>query len=324
MAVVRARHDLGESFHALAPRSRLGRAPDCEVVVAHARVSAVHLGISWARGAWVARDLGSTNGTRIDDRLIEPRERVTLRVGTVLSLGGPASIEVLDIGPPGPAARGEDGALVTGSGGLLEIPGVGEALEPVSLTESVRRGWTLERIDGVSTRVRDSDVVCLGGRSWTLLLPREETGALPSTFSEPVGPLSLAEVVLCFEPSLDEEHVALVLSRSTGQQVRVSGRFANYLLLVLARARLEDREQRIPERDQGWIDSAELARMLAVAPERLNIEVFRARRALSAVGMIDAARIVERRPTSRQLRIGTGRIELGDRASRQEGVLAAG
>jgi hypothetical protein len=47
-----------------------------------------------------------------------------------------------------------------------------------------------------------------------------------------------------------------------------------------------------------------------MAPPQLNIEVFRIRRQFAAAGVVDAANIVERRPRTRQLRIGTGRVSI--------------
>jgi hypothetical protein len=47
-----------------------------------------------------------------------------------------------------------------------------------------------------------------------------------------------------------------------------------------------------------------------MAPPQLNIDVFRIRKQFSLLGVIDAASIVERRPGTHQLRIGTGAITI--------------
>jgi hypothetical protein len=47
-----------------------------------------------------------------------------------------------------------------------------------------------------------------------------------------------------------------------------------------------------------------------MTPPLLNIDVFRIRGQFAAAGVVDAADILERRPPSRQLRIGTGRLTI--------------
>ena len=54
----------------------------------------------------------------------------------------------------------------------------------------------------------------------------------------------------------------------------------------------------------------QLARDLDMLPSQLNVEVFRIRKHLASRGVIDAAGVIERRRSTRQLRIGTGRMEI--------------
>ena len=64
---------------------RVGRAPDCDVVVPSPRVSRYHAELSVdAQGARV-RDLGSTNGTAVDGRPVREAE---LRPGDRVAFGG--------------------------------------------------------------------------------------------------------------------------------------------------------------------------------------------------------------------------------------------
>ncbi len=48
----------------------IGRAPGCEVVIDDARVSKLHARVVCRRGRWVVEDLGSTNGTLLNDRVV--------------------------------------------------------------------------------------------------------------------------------------------------------------------------------------------------------------------------------------------------------------
>lgn len=47
-------------------QARIGRSPECEVVLSHPSVSRVHAQVCDAGGAWWLRDLGSKNGSFID------------------------------------------------------------------------------------------------------------------------------------------------------------------------------------------------------------------------------------------------------------------
>jgi hypothetical protein len=63
----------------------LGRAPDCDCVIAAEVVSRRHARIRRVNGAWAVRDLGSLNGTRVNGwRVIAETE---IRPGDYLSLG---------------------------------------------------------------------------------------------------------------------------------------------------------------------------------------------------------------------------------------------
>lgn len=46
----------------------IGRAPDCDVVLDHNTISKRHCEIKKVRGKYLIRDLGSTNGTRVNGR----------------------------------------------------------------------------------------------------------------------------------------------------------------------------------------------------------------------------------------------------------------
>jgi hypothetical protein len=63
----------------------IGRAPPADVIVADKAVSAQHARFEFADGLWRVSDLGSTNGTRLNDRPVVAPSR--LRRGDQLELG---------------------------------------------------------------------------------------------------------------------------------------------------------------------------------------------------------------------------------------------
>jgi pSer/pThr/pTyr-binding forkhead associated (FHA) protein len=89
----------------------LGRAADNAICLDDPLVSAHHARISFAGGQWLLEDLGSRNGTRVNDLMVE--SPIALAAGDVLTLGGiTLSFEAgpaQDGGRAAPASAGSDG-----------------------------------------------------------------------------------------------------------------------------------------------------------------------------------------------------------------------
>ena len=68
-------------------RISIGRARNCDVVVRHASVSKLHAHFIFDGADLLFADAKSTNGCKVNDRRIEPGERVPLSCGDVLSIG---------------------------------------------------------------------------------------------------------------------------------------------------------------------------------------------------------------------------------------------
>jgi len=66
----------------------VGRDADCEVALSHRSVSRRHARLDMRSATTAVRDLGSTNGTRLNDVPLGPHEDATLRSGDLLQLGG--------------------------------------------------------------------------------------------------------------------------------------------------------------------------------------------------------------------------------------------
>jgi len=167
--------------------------------------------------------------------------------------------------------------------------------EPVVLTEGAQIGfggaddcWTL--IDATSPDDSQFVVEHEGWNSTQVEIPRELVeGSTPG---------------LVFHVSLDEEHVELTV-RGGGKEERLAARNRFYMLLVLARARIRDQaDSELPEAEHGWMYGDELCRMLRIDEGRLRVDIFRIRRQLEQLGVGRPAKIIERRPNSKSLRIG--------------------
>jgi pSer/pThr/pTyr-binding forkhead associated (FHA) protein len=72
----------------------LGRSRDCEVVLEDANVSRKHAEVRPSGGSWVVRDLGSTNGVKVNGRRITGAQ--SLKRGDAIELGTSRVIFDLD------------------------------------------------------------------------------------------------------------------------------------------------------------------------------------------------------------------------------------
>jgi len=91
----------------LASSNLLGRAADNAIRLEDPLVSAHHARISYAGGQWLLEDLGSRNGTRVNELPVETP--IALASGDVVQLGGKA-LRFSDGAPPaGDAGIGGEG-----------------------------------------------------------------------------------------------------------------------------------------------------------------------------------------------------------------------
>ncbi len=295
-----------QSRHILSSRDLVGRSRHCDLRIEKPFVSNEHAVLQWSGERWDLRDLGSRNGTFLDGERIEPGVLVPLSAGVTLDFGAAEeSWRLLDVSAPVPLARTEDGrAEVLGDGGLLVLPDP----EAPEITVFLRRGsvWVAEHGD-TEEPVTDRSLVIAGEKRWMLRLPE----ALISTEGAPQTPASAVEkLALRFRVSRDEEHVELT-AREGERDLDLGARAHHHVLLVLARQRLRDQsDDGLPETSHGWLYQDDVARMLVIDEPRVNVDIYRARKQLAKAGALDPVGVVERRAGTRQLRIGTGRIEI--------------
>ncbi|HKY83407.1 MAG TPA: FHA domain-containing protein [Anaerolineales bacterium] len=76
------------ALFSLAYSNLLGRAPDNAIRIEDPLVSAHHARISFAGGQWLVEDLGSRNGTRVNELPVDTP--IALASGDIVHLGGKA------------------------------------------------------------------------------------------------------------------------------------------------------------------------------------------------------------------------------------------
>ena len=284
----------GESRR-LSGRSLVGRSSSCQLQLQQPTASAEHAVVSFDGQRWWLRDLSSRNGTWIDQERVPPGTQRPLHPGQRLGFGAPQAqwLFACDRAPQ-PRATGPQGQIVEAENHLLVLP------SPEAPTVMVFRGqggrWMAET-DTDFTAVADGDTLLVQEQAFVLELPTP----LPGTAAPAEPMVSLDQVRLAFRVTQDEEYVELSLSHPVGTTA-LPPRAHQYLLLLLARARTRDAH--LPASSQGWVYRDELMRDLRLDDNALNVAVHRARKQFASAEISEAARIIERRIQTGQLRIG--------------------
>jgi pSer/pThr/pTyr-binding forkhead associated (FHA) protein len=279
----------------------LGRSASCTLRLEETFASQEHAKISWTGSEWALRDLGSRNGTFLDQRRLDPGALYGLHEGARIGFGEeePRWI-VSDATAPGALAiELATGVVRAAIGDVLLLPD--ETSAELSIYPARNRTtWLVEDNEGRSRALADQETITVLGRAFRVELPvaSEQT----PLFQEPV---SLEKISLVFEVSSDEERVSAAIVHR-GQATRLEAREHLYLLLTLARLRREDAS--LPEAERGWRTLEQLSKMLRMKLSALNVATHRARQQLAAAGVEGAAGIIVSRDGRR--RIGTDRFEI--------------
>ncbi len=243
------------------------------------------------------RDLGSRNGTFVDGHRVSGSESVPLSRGSTLHFGSMQANGLVVRSVDAPVATGlADGVEVTGSSEFLALPDEDHPIAVISLEGP--EGWMCSVADGTTAPVADGQRIVVEGRSWELMLPEvlDPTREAASVVS--------AGLKLHFAVSADEEYVELE-AVVAGTSHRLRPRAHQEALLVLARARLEDQANDVPESEQGWVYTSDLARMMNATSNRLHVSLHRAKKELQALEGATELEVLERRRTTQQVRVAT-------------------
>jgi FHA domain len=280
-------------------RCLVGRASTCHLVLDNSDASREHAVIFYDGGSWNVRDLSSRNGTLVGaERVVDT---TPLRLGEVVRFGSERNAwKLIDAAPPAARAVSRtSGSVVLAEQAGLFLPNAARCEAFISNQDGQ---WCLERMGEVRA-VADQEELTLADEVWTLELTVGEECPSLATVA-----LDSAEVRFVFKVSRDEEYVELVVTKG-GRGHSFTHRSHIYLLLLLARARLEDQlsSETLPG-EHGWVETKRLANMLKTSSEQINVWVWRAREQFQKIDADLAHRLVERRPALGQLRIGFGEL----------------
>ena len=80
--------NIGQEFQFDGGRCSVGRIEDCDIVLNHGSISRQHAAFTLVAGAWKLEDLGSQNGTIVNDQRIQScliKSACTIQFGQVIT-----------------------------------------------------------------------------------------------------------------------------------------------------------------------------------------------------------------------------------------------
>ncbi len=280
----------------LRPRHIVGRSRLAQLRIQSPSISGEHAIIVWTGTSWEIRDMGSRNGTFVDDKRLESGERTRIRNGCNLRFGSGASEwQLVDASAPVPMVI-EDGAVepLLIRDGLIALPS--EEEPEITVFKDAGEEWMCE-VEGNSEPISSLHQIQHDNRNYTVVLPESFDYTTTGTSTM----FGINDLSLRFSVSRDEEYVRLQV-RQQDREVDLGARAHHYVILTLARTRIEDAGQGLSCESQGWVYFDDLAKELDMDEQHVNVAIYRCRQQLNKAGVKGAAGIVERR----RLRISRG------------------
>ncbi len=249
-----------------------------------------HATISWDGEQWRLKD-SSTNGTfanqlRIGNGIYQP-----LKEGAKIQFGNyPAETwEVIDLSAPITCLLPLNPDLPLIPLHDVEILSLEEKEIMLYLAED---GYWHCEIDGEDSVLKTGNTVGYKNLLWQFIDARPSVATAAMDMSPPPD-----DIEFNFEASQNEEHVSLKLVVNNSI-IEFGERNHHYLLLLMARQRLNDQEKGIDRMEQGWIKKDVLVQMLGMAEQHINIQIYRFRKQVASTLPHSATlhQVIERRP----------------------------
>ncbi|KZN30835.1 FHA domain-containing protein [Pseudoalteromonas luteoviolacea] len=240
-------------------------------------ISRHHAIIEYTNESWLIRDV-STNGIWINDRKIDKNLPYQLSENDKIDFAAPGqnSFVVASLN-----ANCQYFVSQNNPKNVIEIENqmlLPNEEEPTHIVyyDALLNYWFLEDLNTSDRQALiDGGITSLFGEQWLFFCAGVSTMTKHLEQQPSVKPLSLN-----FSVSLDEEKTDLSL-HVEGEEIDLGSRSHHYLMLLLARIRIEDKQSGLDPESQGWIYREDLAKKLGVQMNHMNIMVHRARKQLS-------------------------------------------
>jgi pSer/pThr/pTyr-binding forkhead associated (FHA) protein len=272
-------------------------------------ISHIHASIRWEGNEWRIYD-HSRNGTFVNGEHVSHDSmaldlKCKIRFGTskrstwaVVNLDSPQTM-LVPLQSDQPAIEFQR---------LYVLPNVENPEISIYKTEADQ--WISETENGIK-QLKDGDIISNENHSWQFFTAK----MVDSTLG--IGEYrhtTVEDIRFYFHASLDEEHIEAKVVHH-GKTIDLGERVHHYLLLILARQRLDDHSQGIDKDNQGWTDIGLLSKMLGLDLTYINIQIFRARKQIEEAlpDVFHIIQLIERRPGSIRLGFPYFQIEHGDK-----------
>lgn len=265
----------GETVNLL-PQHIIGRHPtSSNTVITTPDASRTHATIAWDGEFWQLMD-SSTNGTFVNGKRLNRGEGHRLHQNDEIRFASSSAEiwQLLDCDEPKSLLIPEKPGLPTiVLDDIAVLPS--EESPEVTLYMSPLGHWVCESQSGIST-LESGDRVGTNDCIWRFVeaMPCAETIQI-----EEQTVTRADEVEIHFDVSQNEEHVAAKLKLPEAE-LNLGERTHHYLLLMLARKRLEDIKTGIAENERGWMEKEQLGKLLGMSETHINIQVYRFRKQL--------------------------------------------
>jgi pSer/pThr/pTyr-binding forkhead associated (FHA) protein len=101
----------GQDFPLQQPTIVIGREPSCDIALQEHLVSRQHARLQQSPQGWMLTDLGSTNGTFVNERQISAGEATPLKPGDRITIGNTILVLQGEASQPAPVAQGRRAAI---------------------------------------------------------------------------------------------------------------------------------------------------------------------------------------------------------------------
>lgn len=279
------------------------RSDSVDTLLDYSYISKLHAIIEWREPNWFLKDV-STNGLKLNGKMIPAQKPVALTLNDVIDLAGAGEImmKIKDLSAPIPL--------------LINLRNKSEIIE---ITESVllpnesapklalhfcpdREQWFSDSVDeGHEEGPYDhGDLIQISDQQWQFFLIAEDEATTQISTNQS----TLDDILFRFDLSQDEESANLTLISNSGVELELGERSHHYLLVHLLRYRQQNAD------NVAWLDNHLLMKELGLEETHLNIQIFRARKQVaSALPSVSGhSKFIERRRGA--LRLGINHFEI--------------
>jgi hypothetical protein len=250
-----------------------GRHPASNTLLTSHKASRIHATIRWDGENWMLKD-SSTNGTFINGKRLQRHGEQTIKVGQKICFAdaGAPVWRVTNIDPPKCllVPQTSDAQLIVLED-MLVLPD--ESSPEITLYRSTEGHWVCETDSNLSL-LKNNDKVGTKTQIWQFIEP---LGCAETHKEATATAVTTEQIELFIDVSQDEEHVRVTISAQQNN-LHLGERNHHYLLLLMARQRLEDQAADLPVVEQGWMEREQLANMLGLCDVYFNIQLSRLRK----------------------------------------------